>query len=88
MHDYGLIGGSIDEFPFCNVRVAKEIFWYAERDGTQLLKAFSDWAILMNVDVQLISSIEIPDRNTKAIRRLLNMNGYHAVEETYVKESR
>jgi len=85
MHDNGAIGGSIENNPFCNARVAKELFWYAERDGIQLLSAFSGWANDNAADIEFMSSIHPLSKNGSTLHKLMNRRGYELVENTYIR---
>lgn len=80
---FGAIGGIVDDYPFCEVRVAKELFWYAEKGGIELLRAFNEWVDQMGADVELISSIETSGHGQETFQRLLRKFGYGRVETLY-----
>ena len=87
IHDTGALGAIIHDYPFCNVRVAKELFWYAERDGIKLLAGFGEWAIEKGADLQMMSSLQVSDKNTERMRRVMSRYGYLHVENTYLKRA-
>lgn len=86
-NDHGFIGASITDYPFCDVRIAKEIFWYAEKDGLPLLQGFGEWAVEKEADIQLISSLRGDDRLDAVFERLMRRSGYEVIEHSYLKRN-
>ena len=85
-HQTGLIGGIVTPFFFNKSRtMAVETFWYAERDGKRLLKAFEEWADGMGADAVVMSSLGNDRQSTvDAIYRKL---GYLPAEHQYMRIS-
>lgn len=82
MHDHGVIGGSIITPYFNNTPVAQELFWFAERDGMELLKAFEAWAYVEGAELVSMAGTGI---RPKALGRLYRQHGYSPRETFYVK---
>lgn len=82
MHDHGVIGGSIITPYFNNIPVAQELFWYAEKDGMELLKAFEAWAYVEGAELVSMAGTGI---RPKALDRLYRQHGYSPRETFYVK---
>ena len=82
MHEHGMIGGIITP-AFCNGEwlQAHEIFWFAKRDGLQLLTAFEAWAKASGAnEVRMSSLCEIPRSGELLLHR-----GYTAIDTFYSK---
>ena len=82
MHDDGLIGGTIASPFFSSSTIAQELFWYAEKDGMELLKAFEAWAYVTGADYVSVASTGL---RTKALARVYGRMGYEPREATFVK---
>jgi hypothetical protein len=81
----GFCGGLIFPMYFNHAyRVAQELFWFAEADGTQLREAFEDWARSRGADALQMSCIA--DDREAAVRRLFRRAGYAATETSLMKE--
>lgn len=82
MHGYGMIGGMIAP-AFCNGnwRQAHELFWWAERGGLALLRAFEAWAVGEGAHEARMSSLASLPRADAVLRR----KGYAATELSYSK---
>ena len=88
MHDNGLIGGTVSDYPFCEMRVAKEAFWFARREGLGgmvLLDHYVKWVARQGADIDLISSLEIAGLRPGLMARLLRRRGYSDVETTHMR---
>ena len=88
MHDDGFIGGGFSEYPFCEMVIAKEAFWYSRKEGLgglPLLRKYVEWLDGKPVNIDLLSSLEIEGRRSDLVERLLRMNGYRLVEQTYMR---
>jgi hypothetical protein len=83
MHAHGAIGGIVAPM-WLNprVRVATELFWWASRDGLQLMRAFEDWAREQDVDVVQMIAILGVDRDVTSI---YDRAGYLPAELNFVK---
>ena len=82
MHDHGMIGGMIAP-AFCNGqwRQAHELFWWSERGGLALLRAFEAWAVAQGAKEARMSSLASLPRADAVLRR----KGYAATELSYSK---
>lgn len=81
MTDYGLIGGVLaPAYTNKNWIMAVELFWWAERGGIALLRAFEDWAAPLAQEVRMtsLSSLERADA-------LLRRKGFAPTEISYSK---
>lgn len=82
VHDRGAIGGVLNPL-WCapSVKVATELFWWAEMGGRPLMKAFEDWARSKGADV--LNMIAIIGR--KDVTPLYDRAGYSPVELSFVR---
>ena len=84
--EHGFCGGLIFPMYFnFGFRIAQELFWFADRDGTLLREAFEDWARSRGADAIQMSCIA--DERETAVRRLFRKAGYSAVETSLMKEA-
>jgi len=82
VHDHGAIGGVLAPI-WCapSVVIATEIFWWAERDGRSLMKAFEAWAEGKGADeVQMIAILGARD-----VTPIYDRAGYRPVELCFMK---
>lgn len=83
--DGGFCGGLIFPMYFNHAyRVAQELFWFAEADGTALREAFEAWA--KSRGAQALQMSCIADEREAAVRRLFRKAGYAATETSLMKE--
>lgn len=80
LHDYGAIGGMLSQFPFGPGTFAQEVFWWAERDGLSLFRAFESWAEEQGASA--ISMAALPDSR---VRTIYQRRGYRRAEQFYLK---
>lgn len=85
MHENGLIGGTVSDYPFCELRIGKEAFWYARRDGIVLLKEYMRWVEGKGGQIDLLSSLEIEGKKSGVIGRVLRRLGFDTVEHTHMR---
>jgi len=88
MHENGAIGASVTDYPFCEMRVSKEAFWYSRKEGLGgfvLLKEYIKWVSRKKAQVDMLSSLEINDREQKILVRALRIAGYQTVERTHMR---
>lgn len=81
IHDHGALGGEISRLRFGRACVAQELFWWAEKDGLALLKAFEDWAQDNGGD--LICMAALADQR---FERFYARKGYQSKETFYVRQ--
>lgn len=93
MHDNGMIGGSIADYPFCEMAMSKEAFWYSRKgyDGMCLLTAWQDWltvksASRFNPVIDLVSCLPSKGRETEIVHKLIERKGYGQIEVTYMRD--
>ena len=82
MTDSGAIGGVMNP-AYCDPswRMAVELFWWAEKDGLALLRAFEEWAAERGAsEVRMTSLASLPRADT-----ILRRKGYAATEISYSK---
>jgi hypothetical protein len=83
--EHGFCGGLMVPLYFnYGFRIAQELFWYANKDGTALRKAFEAWAA--DQGASAIGMSCIADDREKAVRRLFRGAGYAATETALMKE--
>ncbi len=82
LSDTGMIGGVIAP-AYCgpSYRMAVEMFWWAERDGLALLRAFEAWAASEGANEVRLSTLAALPRAGALIQR----KGYAPVEISYRK---
>lgn len=81
----GFCGGLIFPMYFNHgYRIAQELFWYAQADGTALREAFEGWA--RDRGAQALQMSCIADDREPAVRRLFRKAGYAATETSLMKE--
>ena len=81
LHEHGAIAGEISTLRFGRARIAQEIFWWAERDGLRLLKAYEDWA--MDKGAELIAMMDLSGNR---LGKIYQRRGYQPSENLYLKE--
>lgn len=82
MHDHGVIGGILSPV-YCAPAwvMAVELFWWAEKDGMQLLRAFEAWAEARGAnEVRMTTLTNLPTADA-----ILRRKGYAASEISYSK---
>lgn len=82
MTDAGVIGGILSP-AYCDPAwvMAVELFWWAERDGLALLRAFEDWAQQAGAqEVRMTSLASLPRADA-----ILKRKGYAPIEISYQK---
>lgn len=80
--DAGVIGGMLSP-AYCdpNWKMAVELFWWAERDGLALLRAFEAWAAWVGAqEVRMTSLAALPRADG-----ILKRKGYAPMEISYQK---
>jgi len=80
VHDDGVIGGELTPLKFGRALVAQEVFWWAERDGLTLLRAFESWAESKGADLICMAALERSRLSKLYLRR-----GYQPKENFYVR---
>ena len=89
MHQDGLIGGSVSNYPFCDVRLAKEKFWYARKRsgaGIRLLRRYMQWVDESGAQLDIMSAmVSIDNQDDDAVMRVLERMSYCLMENTMVR---
>lgn len=82
MTPHGMIGGLVTS-PYCDPKwkIAVELFWWADRGGMALLRAFEKWAKDAGVNEMRMTSLESLPRASA----ILWCKGYVATEISYSK---
>ena len=82
MHDHGVIGGVLTP-AYCDPAwlIAVEMFWWADRDGLPLLRAFEDEAARRGAQEIRMTSLASLPRADAVLRR----KGYAPTEISYSK---
>jgi hypothetical protein len=81
-HDDGVIGGVLTPL-WCapSALIASELFWWAERDGRSLMKAFEAWAQDKGAD--LVQMLMIMGR--RDVSAVYDRSGYAPVELSFMR---
>lgn len=85
MHEDGLICGNVSDYPFCDLRLAREMLWYARRHGMVLLERYQAWVAERGAQIDIMSSIHSHDISAKSVNRALRMRGYGLTEYSHVR---
>lgn len=81
MHDHGMVSAFLGPLWFSDRHIiAQEIFWYAEKDGGQLLNAVKEWARENGAIYFLTSGLK---DDSGRIQRLYEKKGYELAEYHY-----
>lgn len=81
----GVIGGMMAPVYFNPSKMMmEESYWYAEKGGRDLLKAFCEEARLMGADYVYLSTLT--DERTDVADRIVTRMDFRPVERRYVKE--
>lgn len=80
----GLIGGTYAPVYFNPSKwMLEENFWFAGKDGMELLNLLFAHATAWGADFFMLSTLE--NDHSKAIDRLLTRKGFHLIERRYMK---
>lgn len=85
---YGFIGASVSDYPFCDVRIAEEHFWYADSanaDGVALLRAYHKWSYKMKADINLVKLIKLDGQDMSRIERFMSLMGYEQGQFAHIR---
>lgn len=83
----GVIGGTLSPVYFNpSIWQMEENFWWASKDGQELLTALEDFARERGASFLLMSTLE--NEKSQIVGRLMARKGYEPVEKRYVKELR
>ncbi len=85
-HGQGLIVGTVTNYPFCDLRLAKEQLWYARSGGMLLLSAWQDWTASKGAQIDMMSAIHGPDVDADSVDKSLVKRGYWLTENTYCRK--
>lgn len=66
--------------------VAQEVFWWAEKNGMRLFKAFEGWAEDNGADVIMMAALEDKNLRMETIISMYKRNGYKHMERMMIKE--
>jgi hypothetical protein len=89
MHEDGLIGGSVGDYPFCDMCMAKEMFWFARNEGEgglSLLQAYMTWIEGKGAQTDVMTVLcDDMGRKPGAIIRFMKRLGYEPIETTLMR---
>jgi hypothetical protein len=86
IHESGFLLGKIEELVFGRQKVAYELAWWAETQGTSLLKSFEDWSRKKSVSGIIMASLFYEDQDNKRYNRLFARAGFVPRETFWFKE--
>jgi len=82
-NDHGCIGCLFYPHYFTGELTAQELFWWADKDGLKLLKAFENLA--KEKGAKSIAMITLHGLNPERVGGLYERMGYFPLEHTYIK---
>lgn len=84
LHDKGMIGGIIyPHFLNSNHKIAQEVFWWAEGNGADLMRAFEFWAESSGAKEVHMSCLD--HLRADALARVYRSNGYRALDRSFAR---
>ena len=82
----GVIGGVVAAgMYFGGEKIAQELFWFADKDGIELLTAFEDWSEKKGASGVLMSAIPDDERPERIMNALFKRRKYSKTERTFYK---
>lgn len=85
MSDTGMIGGLLNPLYFNPEHVvAVELFWWATKNGRELMQAFEEWAV--ENGAHSIQFSALGDDKADRMAQLFDRAGYRKVETGYYRE--
>lgn len=88
IHESGFILGKVEQLVFGRTKVLYEIAWWAQDQGTALLKAFEKKAEELGVSGIVMASLFYADQNNERYNKLFTKAGYVPRETFWYKESK
>jgi hypothetical protein len=82
----GMIAGFVSPIYFGGGMVAQELFWFAEKNGRELLDAFEVWANKVGADGVLMVNLALDERTDRIMNAMYERRGYSLRERHYWKE--
>lgn len=82
-NDTGCIGGLLFPYYFTGDLTTQELFWWADKDGLELLEAFERWS--KNYGAKTVSMITLAGLNPERVGKIYQRRGYTPVEHSYIK---
>ena len=86
IHESGFILGKIEELVFGRSKVLYELAWWAQDQGTALLRAFEEKAEELGASGIVMASLFYADQNNDRYNRLFTRAGYVPRETLWYKE--
>ena len=86
IHESGFILGKVEQLIFGKTKVLYEFAWWAQDQGTALLKAFEEKAEEFEVSGIVMASLFYADQNNGRYNRLFARAGYVPRETLWYKE--
>lgn len=81
----GILGGVISPIYFGGGWVAQELFWFADRNGKELLDAFEEWAGEQGADCVVMAHLTLGEEADERMRRIYEKRGYSLRETHFYK---
>lgn len=82
----GVLGGMIAPIYFGGGTIAQELFWFADKNGAELLTAFEDWAQGKGADGVMMISLALDEKTDGRMSKIYERRGYELRERNYYKE--
>lgn len=82
----GILGGVLSPIYFGGGLIAQELFWFADKNGRELLDAFEDWARGKGAAGVLMISLAIDERTDTRMQAIYERRGYALRERNFYKD--
>lgn len=83
---HGILGGMLSPIYFGGGTVAQELFWFADKNGRELLDAFEAWAKERGADGVIMVNLALGEREDAVMNRMYERRGYQLRERHFYKE--
>lgn len=81
----GVLGGVVCPVYFGDGLIAQELFWFADKNGRELLDAFEAWAKDKGAAGVLMISLAVDEKTDGRMERLYGRRGYGLRERNFYK---
>lgn len=82
----GILGGFLSPIYFGGGLLAQEVFWFADKNGRELLDEFEAWARDLGADGVLMVNLALDERTDRVMDAMYRRRGYGLRERHYWKE--
>lgn len=83
---HGMIGGVLSQIYFGGGLIAQELFWFADKGGRDLIKAFEAWAFKSGASGIVMVNLNLNPRKDRVMGKMYERRGYALRERHYYKD--